>query len=245
MPATPLRATARALAAALALAAGAAGAQSLADLQRDAATPGDVTTYGMGWGQQRHSALREITPANVKKLAPVWNLSLDNSANASVPAAAGGRRDVHRHPFAHDGRRPGQRPPAVEGAGRPAGRHQRLPVLRHPQPRPRGAGRRALPHHAGRPRRGAVDEGRQAALEEQGRRLQAGLHDDARAADRRRRADHRHLRRRVRHAGLPQRLGPEDRREEVAPLDHRRPGEKGGRHLEARHGRDRRRAPPG
>ncbi len=61
-----------------------AGAQSLASLRNDAATPGDVTTYGMGWGQQRYSPLKQITPANAKKLAPLWNLSLNHSANAST-----------------------------------------------------------------------------------------------------------------------------------------------------------------
>ena len=59
------------------------GAQTLADLRKDATSTGDVTTYGMGWAQQRHSPLTQITPANVKKLVPVWNMSLDNSANAS------------------------------------------------------------------------------------------------------------------------------------------------------------------
>ena len=75
---------ARGLAAmALSLAAAAASAQSTADLRNDAATPGDVTTYGMGWSLQRHTPLKQITPANAKHLAPVWNLSLDNSTNAS------------------------------------------------------------------------------------------------------------------------------------------------------------------
>jgi alcohol dehydrogenase (cytochrome c) len=75
---------ARGLAAmALSFAAGAASAQSTADLRNDAATPGDVTTYGMGWSLQRHTPLKQITPANAKHLAPVWNLSLDNSTNAS------------------------------------------------------------------------------------------------------------------------------------------------------------------
>jgi len=63
--------------------AGAAGAQTLNDLRNDAATPGDITTYGMGYAQQRHSTLTQLTPANVRQLTPVWNLSLDNSANAS------------------------------------------------------------------------------------------------------------------------------------------------------------------
>ena len=75
---------ARGLAAmALSFAAAAASAQSTADLRNDAATPGDVTTYGMGWSLQRHTPLKQITPANAKQLVPVWNLSLDNSTNAS------------------------------------------------------------------------------------------------------------------------------------------------------------------
>ena len=54
------RSITRALAVGLLAAAAGAGAQSLADLRNDAATTGDVTTYGMGWSQQRHSALRQI-----------------------------------------------------------------------------------------------------------------------------------------------------------------------------------------
>lgn len=73
-----------ALAFALAAAAGSAAAQSLADLRNDAATPGDVTTYGMGWAQQRWSPLRQINAGNVKRLVPVWNLSLNHTANAST-----------------------------------------------------------------------------------------------------------------------------------------------------------------
>ena len=49
-----------ALALAVATAASGAAAQSLADLRNDAATPANVTTYGMGWGQQRYSPLRQI-----------------------------------------------------------------------------------------------------------------------------------------------------------------------------------------
>ena len=78
------RSIARALTVALLTAAAGSGAQTLSDLRNDAATPGDVTTYGMGWSQQRHSTLRQITPDNVGKLTPVWNLSLNHSANAST-----------------------------------------------------------------------------------------------------------------------------------------------------------------
>jgi len=67
----------------LSTAAAMAPAQTLTDLRNDAATPGDVTTYGMGWSQQRHSLLKQISPDSVGRLQPVWNLSLDNSANAS------------------------------------------------------------------------------------------------------------------------------------------------------------------
>ncbi|WP_298830354.1 PQQ-dependent dehydrogenase, methanol/ethanol family [uncultured Piscinibacter sp.] len=80
-------------------------AQTIADLRNDAATPGDVTTYGMGWSLQRHTPLRQITPANVKHLAPVWNLSLDNSTNASnQPLVIDGTMYVasHTHTIAID-----------------------------------------------------------------------------------------------------------------------------------------------
>ncbi len=68
----------------LLLAGGSAAAQSLADLRNDAATAGDVTTYGMGWGQQRFAAGKQIDAKNVDKLVPIWNLSLNHSANAST-----------------------------------------------------------------------------------------------------------------------------------------------------------------
>ena len=94
------------LAAALAtLGAGGVSAQSLADLRNDAATAGNVTTYGMGWGLQRYSPSKQITPANAKRLAPVWNLSLDNSANASSqPLVIDGTMYVatHSHTLAID-----------------------------------------------------------------------------------------------------------------------------------------------
>jgi len=82
-----------------------ASAQSLADLRNDAATPGDVTTYGMGWAQQRHSPLRQISASTVQRLVPVWNLSLDNSANASSqPLVIDGTMYVatHTHTIAID-----------------------------------------------------------------------------------------------------------------------------------------------
>jgi alcohol dehydrogenase (cytochrome c) len=95
-----------AVACGLALAAAApAAAQSMTDLARDATTAGNVLTYGMGWGQQRHSTLKQVTPANVKKLVPVWNYSLDNSANASSqPLVINGTMYIasHSHTMAVD-----------------------------------------------------------------------------------------------------------------------------------------------
>jgi alcohol dehydrogenase (cytochrome c) len=65
--------------AALALLAGAAAAQTLDDLKSDGKNPDNVLTYGMGYHQQRYSGLKQIDRATVKRLMPVWNLSLDNS----------------------------------------------------------------------------------------------------------------------------------------------------------------------
>ena len=49
------------------------------DLVNDAATPGDITTYGGGYDLQRHSPLKQINRDNVKRMVPVWNLSLANN----------------------------------------------------------------------------------------------------------------------------------------------------------------------
>jgi alcohol dehydrogenase (cytochrome c) len=90
---------------ALAVSAVLAKAQTLDDLRRDAATPGDVATYGMGWSQQRYSPLKRINASTVKRLVPIWNLSLDNSANASSqPLVFGDTMYVatHSHTLAID-----------------------------------------------------------------------------------------------------------------------------------------------
>ena len=57
---------------------GPALAQSQNDLKDDHRTPGDVLTYGMGYNNQRYSALKSIHKGNVGKLVPVWNYSLNN-----------------------------------------------------------------------------------------------------------------------------------------------------------------------
>src|SRR5712692_8205991 len=55
-----------------------ASAQTLDDLKNDGRNPDNILTYGMGYAQQRYSPLNQINKANVKRLVPVWNLSLDN-----------------------------------------------------------------------------------------------------------------------------------------------------------------------
>jgi alcohol dehydrogenase (cytochrome c) len=58
-----------------------ASAQTLDDLQRDGngGSTDNILTYGMGYHQQRYSPLKEINKQTVKRLVPVWNLSLDNN----------------------------------------------------------------------------------------------------------------------------------------------------------------------
>ena len=56
----------------------AASAQTLDDLKNDGKNTDNILTYGMGYHQQRYSALRQVDKATVKRLVPVWNLSLDN-----------------------------------------------------------------------------------------------------------------------------------------------------------------------
>ena len=55
-----------------------AQAQGLDALKNDAATPGDVLTYGMGYNNQRYSPLKQINTKNVGKLQPLWAYSLNN-----------------------------------------------------------------------------------------------------------------------------------------------------------------------
>jgi alcohol dehydrogenase (cytochrome c) len=57
---------------------GTAPAQTLDDLRNDGKNTDNILTYGMGYHLQRHSPLKEINKATVKRLVPVWNLSLDN-----------------------------------------------------------------------------------------------------------------------------------------------------------------------
>jgi alcohol dehydrogenase (cytochrome c) len=66
--------------AALAAFAGIAGAQTQQDLVREGngGNTDNVLTYGMGYYQQRYSPLKEVNKRTVKRLVPVWSLSLNN-----------------------------------------------------------------------------------------------------------------------------------------------------------------------
>src|ERR1700704_5601084 len=58
----------------------AANAQTQQDLLRDGngGNTDSVLTYGMGYHQQRYSPLKQSNKRPVKRLVPIWNLSLNN-----------------------------------------------------------------------------------------------------------------------------------------------------------------------
>ena len=66
------------VAAILLLAGSGAWAQTNEELKNDGKNTDNVLTYGMGYHQQRYSRLNQINKNTVKRLVPVWNLSLDN-----------------------------------------------------------------------------------------------------------------------------------------------------------------------
>jgi alcohol dehydrogenase (cytochrome c) len=58
--------------------AGSALAQTNQDLASDGKNTDNVLTYGMGYHQNRYSPLDQINTRNVRRLVPVWTLSLEN-----------------------------------------------------------------------------------------------------------------------------------------------------------------------
>src|SRR5437763_13048520 len=58
-----------------------ASAQTRDDLKKDGngGSTDNILTYGMSYHQQRYSPLKQINKQTVKRLVPVWNLSLDNN----------------------------------------------------------------------------------------------------------------------------------------------------------------------
>ncbi|MGH1429860.1 MAG: PQQ-dependent dehydrogenase, methanol/ethanol family [Neptuniibacter sp.] len=77
-----------------------AGAEgpSLNDLKADPTNTQEVLTYGMGWGQQRYSPLKQINLSNVKNLVPVWSYSLaDKRAQSTQPLVKDGVMYITNH----------------------------------------------------------------------------------------------------------------------------------------------------
>jgi alcohol dehydrogenase (cytochrome c) len=68
-----------ATAALLALIAAPVGAQTIDELVHDGRNSDNVLTYGMGYSQNRYSPLKQIDRLNVKRLVPVWNVSLGSN----------------------------------------------------------------------------------------------------------------------------------------------------------------------
>ena len=179
----------------------------------------NVPVQGMGYDLKNHSPLKQINKSNVKRLVPIWSISLMNDfGETAQPTIYNGVMYAinAKWTFAIDVATGRQiwRTAARMGAGsRGAG------VLRRDQPRHRDhLQRQAVSHHARQSRARARHENRQADVEAEVRRLQGRLHRHQRAAHRQRRADHRHGGRRVHHARLSERLGSGNRQAPVAPL---------------------------
>ena len=197
-----------------------AGAQTSEELRNDGKNTDNVLTYGMGYHQNRYSTLKQINKSNVKRLVPVWSMSLSsNYGEQGQPLVYNGVMYVdQRRVHGRDRRR--HRQADLAHAGRVRSGHAARRVLRHLEQGPGHLQRQGLPRHARRARRRARPEDRQAGLEGEGRRMEGRLLDDRRAAGRQRRADHRHLRRRVRRARLHRRPRSRDRQ---APVAHATP----------------------
>lgn len=68
-----------------------------ADIVRDASTPGDVVSFGMGTQGQRYSSLNQVNAQTVKNLVPVWSMSFGGEkqrGQESQPVVADGKMFV-------------------------------------------------------------------------------------------------------------------------------------------------------
>lgn len=68
-----------ALATAFVLLSAPAWSQTLEALKNDGRNTDNVLTYGMGYSQQRYSTLKQVNKQNIKRLVPVWNVSLGSN----------------------------------------------------------------------------------------------------------------------------------------------------------------------
>jgi alcohol dehydrogenase (cytochrome c) len=68
-----------------------ASAQTLDELKNSGQNTDNVLTYGMGYHLHRYSPLKQINKSNLKRLVPIWNLSLDNQwGEQAQPLVYGG-----------------------------------------------------------------------------------------------------------------------------------------------------------
>ena len=150
-------------------------AQTLDELKNDGRNTDNVLTYGMGYHQNRYSTLKQINKSNVKRLVPVWSVSMNSSygeqaqplvyngvmyvtdAEATVAIDIGTGKQLWRTP----GRL---------GPGDPA-----RGLLRRVQQGPGALQRQGVPRDARRARRRARSEDRQADLEAEGDRVEGWL----------------------------------------------------------------------
>lgn len=63
-------------------------------IENDAASTGDVLSYGLGTQGQRHSTLNKINPDSIKNLVPVWSMSFGGEK----------QRGQQSQPLVHDGK---------------------------------------------------------------------------------------------------------------------------------------------
>ena len=212
----------------------AASAQTLDDLKNDGKNTDNILTYGMGYHQQRYSPLKQINKQNVKRLVPVWNLSLDNNwGEQAQPIIYNGVMYVTnaRHTVAID-----------VATGKQIWKH----TLEWPPETPRvvccGVSNKGAAIYNGKVYRTTLDAHLLALDAKTGKEIwkskvaewKDGYLAHARPADRQRRADRdRQFRRRVRHPRLHRRLGSGDRQAAVAPLHHSGTRREGQRDLAA------------
>ena len=67
------------VAAVLLFVASAASSQTLDELNNDGKQTDHVLTYGMGYHQNRYSTLTQVNKQTVRRLVPVWNVSMSSN----------------------------------------------------------------------------------------------------------------------------------------------------------------------
>jgi len=204
-------------AAVLVMLAGAASAQTLEDLKNDGKNPDNVLTYGMGYSLNRYSPLKQIDKTTVKRLVPIWNLSLDNpwgeqaqplvfdgvmyvtNARATVAIDVGTGKQIWKTPVDWLPETPRVVCCGVsnKGAAILNGKLYRTTLDAHVIALDAKTGKEIWNEKAAEWKEG---------------------YSNGCSADRQQRADHRHLRRGVRHSRFHRRLGPGNRQTPVAPL---------------------------